>query len=67
MMKTQGKIAGSSIKAAAVLNSNNPSFLAVASLSKTLSNIRYLRINYPAKLNMLFSSDTGDSIDLNRP
>lgn len=47
------------LKAAAVLNSANPSFCQVAGLSEIIQYVRYMRVDYPPNLLELFQAQNG--------
>jgi len=49
-----GVYASTAIKVMSALNSQSPSFISIGGLAAMLQYIRYLRINYPPKLRLLF-------------
>ena len=53
-IKTQGQFTSGGMKAASAINSNNPSSALLAGLSSMMQYIRYMKINYPPKVQMLF-------------
>ena len=64
-ISTIGEASSSGMKAASALNSNNPSFITLSHFSSMLLYIRYLKINYPKRLLLLFLSQDSGSIGIN--
>jgi len=53
-IKNQGEFASGGMKAAGALNSGNPGSALLAGLSSMLQYIRYMKINYPPKVETMF-------------
>jgi len=70
-IKAQVNIASGGIKAAGIVNSRSPSSALVSGLSSMLNYIRYMRINYPPKVQALFFVSVDEpisfSFDFNVP
>jgi len=64
-MQTQGEVIGGGVKAAGVVNSNSPSSALLAGLSSMMRYIRYMKINFPPKVQMLFMVSTRNPISFN--
>jgi len=58
----QGQMASGGMKAASAMNSNSPSSALLAGLSSMMQYIRYMKINYPPKVQMLFMVSAGSPI-----
>ena len=54
MIDKQGKLTGNGLKATSALNSGSPSSALLAGLSSMFQYIRYMKINYPPKVQVLF-------------
>ena len=63
-IQSQGQMASGGMKAAGAMNSNSPSSALLAGLSSMLQYIRYMKINYPPKVQMLFVVSAGNPISL---
>jgi len=63
-IESQGQMASGGMKAASAMNSNSPSSALLAGLSSMLQYIRYMKINYPPKVQMLFLVSAGSPISL---
>jgi len=63
-IETQGKFTSGGMKAASAINSNNPASALLAGLSSMMQYIRYMKINYPPKVQMLFLVSAGSPISL---
>ena len=63
-IQSQGDMASGGMKAAGAMNSGSPASALLAGLSSMLQYIRYMKINYPPKVQMLFLVSTGDPISL---
>ena len=63
-IQSQGDMASGGMKAASAMNSGSPSSALLAGLSSMLQYIRYMKINYPPKVEMLFLVSAGSPISL---
>jgi len=63
-IQSQGDMASGGMKAAGAMNSGSPSSALLAGLSSMLQYIRYMKINYPPKVQMLFVVSAGSPISL---
>jgi len=54
LIDKQGKFTGNGLKATSALNSGSPSSALLAGLSSMFQYIRYMKINYPPKVQVLF-------------
>jgi len=63
-IQTQGKFTSGGMKAASAINSNSPSSALLAGLSSMMQYIRYMKINYPPKVQMLFLVSADSPISL---
>jgi len=63
-IKTQGKYTSGSMKAASLLSSSNPAFALLAGLSAMLQYIRYMKVNYPPRVEVFFMITAVDPISL---
>jgi hypothetical protein len=61
---SQGAATGTGMKASSAMNSNSPSIVLLASLCGMLNYIKYMRINYPDKLKLLFFLQSGSPISI---
>ena len=61
---SQGAATGNGMKASSAFNSNSPSFALLASVCEMLNYIKYMRINYPDKLKLLFSLQNESAISI---
>jgi len=68
-LNTAGNVGAGTMKAISAFNSGSPSMAFIAGLSQMLQYIKYMRIQYPSKLYMVFQAqDSGSmSLDFNIP
>jgi len=61
-IQTTGKATSAGMKAASVINSNSPSSALLAGLSSMMQYIRYMKIKFPPKVQLLFNVSAGSAI-----
>ena len=63
-IKAQGEYTSGAMKAASAFSSSSPASALLAGLSSMLQYIRYMKVNYPPKVQVLFMVSTEDPISL---
>jgi len=63
-MKNQGSYTSSAMKASSAISSSNPAAALLAGLSSMLTYIRYMKVNYPSKVQVLFLMSADNPIML---